>query len=299
MASKQSQAVRDLYAGWTATAARGEEQDNEAWGDLTAEPRGVDYIETDAGGVPAMWAVPKGCAEDRVILAIHGGGYVGGSLYTHRKLYAHLAKAAGARALIVTYRLAPMHTHPAQVEDTTTAYHWLLDQGVDPAHVAFTGDSAGGALAITTQLRAREQGLPLPAATMLLSPWVDLEVTSESYETNRDKDPFFFKEVVQGLVSMFLGEEGDPRDPLANPLYADLTGLGPIYIQAGDDEAPRDDSRRLDAHARKAGVDVRLDIFPEQQHTFQMAAGRAPEADEAIRRLAEWVRPNLGLAGAA
>ncbi len=295
MASKEAQAVLDVYASWTALAAKGESQDPESWGDLTAEPRGVDYLETDAGGVPAMWAVPKGCAEDRVILAIHGGGYVGGSLYTHRKLWAHLAKAVGARALIVTYRHPPAHVHPAQVEDTTTAYRWLLDQGVDPARIAFIGDSAGGALALTTQLRARELGLPLPVATMLISPWVDLEVTSESYRTNRDKDPFFHKELVQGLVALWLGENGDPKDPIANPLYADLTGLGPIYIQAGEDEGPRDDSHQLELHARKAGVDVRLEIVAEMQHTFQMMAGRAPESDDSIRRFADWVRPRLGL----
>jgi epsilon-lactone hydrolase len=278
-----------MYAGWTRAAANGEDQDNEAWGNLTTEPRGVDYTEVDAGGTPAMWAEPK----DRVLFAIHGGGYVGGSLYSHRKLYSHLAKAMGARALIVTYRHTPDHTHPAQVEDTTAAYAWLLGQGVDAARVAFVGDSVGGSLALTTQLLARDRGLPLPAATMLISPAVDLELKGASFELNRDKDPFFSKEMCQGVVSMFLGPDGNPRDPLANPLYGDLSGFGPIYIQVGDDEMPRDDSYMLDEAARKAGVDVRLDVFPDMQHTFQMMAGRAPEADEAIGKLAEWVRPHL------
>jgi len=293
--SKESQAVRAMYASWTAARLSGEQRDGEHWGDLTAEPREVDYIEAEAGGRPAMWAVPKASAQDRVLLCIHGGGFVGGSIYTHRKLFAHLAKAAGVRALIVAYRLSPAHTHPAQVNDTTSAYRWLLDQGVDAAHVAFAGDSSGGGLAITAQLRAEEQGLPRPAAAMLISPWVDMEVIGESYESNREKDAFFYAEVVRGLTAMFLGEGGSPRDPLANPLYADLAGLPPIYVQAGGDETLLDDARRLEQRARQAGVDVRLDIFPGQQHTFQMAAGRAPEADEAIRRLAEWVRPRLGL----
>lgn len=295
MPSRQSQTVREMYARWTAARMSGEPQDQESWGDLTAEPRGVDYVEVDAGGVPAMWAAPRGSAEDRVLLCLHGGGFVGGSIYTHRKMFGHLAKAAGVRALIVGYRLAPAHVHPAQLDDVTAAYRWLLDQGIGADRVAVTGDSAGGGLAITVQLRAREHGLPLPAAAMPLSPWVDMELTGRTYDTNHHKDPFFYREVVRGLVALYLGEDGDPRDPLANPLYADLAGLAPLYIQAGGDETLLDDARRLDEHAREAGVDVRLDVFAGQQHTFQMAAGRAPEADEAIRMLAAWVRPRLGL----
>lgn len=289
---------------WTAVRLAGEQPDgeqpdtdsfNDAWGSLTAEPREVDYLETEAGGLPAMWAVPKHGAEDRVLLCIHGGGFVSGSMYSHRKLFGHLAKATGARALIFDYRLVPEHTHPAPVDDATAVYRWLLDQGVDADHIAFTGDSCGGGLAITTQLRARERGLPLPAAAMPFSPWVDMEAVGKSYDTNRDRDAFFSTQVVRELAGGFLGEGGDPRDPLANPLYADLTGLGPVYIQVGGDEVLLDDARRLAEHAHTAGVDVRLDVFPDMQHTFQMAAGRAPEATEAIQRMADWVRPKLGL----
>ena len=122
-----------------------------------------------------------------------------------------------------------------------------------------------------------------------------MEVNGESFETNRDKDPFFRRELVRGLIRSFLGEAADPRDPLVNPLHADLTGLGPVYIQVGGDETLLDDGRLLNDRARKAGVDVRLDVFPGMLHTFQMAAGRAPEADDAIRRMADWVRPKLGL----
>jgi monoterpene epsilon-lactone hydrolase len=175
------------------------------------------------------------------------------------------------------------------------AYRWLLDQGTAASQVALAGDSTGAWLAVTAALRARDQGLPLPAAAMLLSPAVDMEVNGESFEANRDKDPFFRRELVRGLIRSFLGEAADPRDPLVNPLHADLTGLGPVYIQVGGDESLLDDARLLNERARKAGVDVRLDVFPGMLHTFQMAAGRAPEADDAIRRMADWVRPKLGL----
>jgi acetyl esterase/lipase len=272
-----------------------EAPDDESWGDLTAEPRGVDYLETEAGGLPAMWAVPKRASTDRVLMCIHGGGFVGGSIYTHRKMFGHLAKAAGARALLVSYHLLPEGVFPVPVDDVTNAYRWLLDQGISAGRIAFAGDSVGGWLAVTVQLRAREQGLPLPAAALLISPCVDMETTGESYETNRDSDPFFKPEVVRGIIRNFLGEGTDARDPRANPLYADLSDLGPLYIQAGGVETLADDARLLDEHARKAGVDARLDIFPDMLHTFQMAAGRAPEADDAIREMADWVRPRLGL----
>jgi epsilon-lactone hydrolase len=297
MPSKQSEAVRRRWeAARLAMVQPGfEAPDDESWGDLTAEPRGVDYLETEAGGLPAMWAVPKRASTDRVLLCIHGGGFVSGSIYTHRKMFGHLAKAAGARALLVGYHLLPEGMFPVPVDDVSNAYRWLLDQGVSAGRIAFAGDSVGGWLAVTVQLRAREQGLPLPAGALLMSPCVDMETTGESYETNRDSDPFFKQEVVRGIIRSFLGEGIDARDPRANPLYADLSGVGPVYIQAGGDEALAGDARLLDSRARKAGVDVRLDIFPGMLHTFQMAAGRAPEADDAIREMAGWVRPRLGL----
>jgi acetyl esterase/lipase len=269
--------------------------DDESWGDLTAEPRGVDYLETEAAGLPAMWAVPKAASTDRVLMCIHGGGFLGGSIYTHRKMFGHLAKAAGTRALLVSYHLLPEGVYPVPEDDVTHAYQWLLDQGISADRIAFAGDSVGGWLAVTVQLSAREQGLPLPAAALLMSPCVDLETTGESYETNQDSDPFFKRDVVRGIIRGFLGEGTDARDPRANPLYADLSGLGPLYIQAGGDETLADDARLLYEHAAKAGVDARLDIVPDMLHTFQMAAGRAPEADDAIRELAGWVRPRLGL----
>jgi monoterpene epsilon-lactone hydrolase len=301
MPSKQSEAIKRhwttarLFMDRPDNESAGERPDDESWGNLTAEPRQVDYIEVEAAGLPAMWAVPQRSVEDRVLLCMHGGGFISGTMYAHRKMFGHLAKATGVRALIFDYHLAPGHTHPSQVDEATGVYRWLLDQGISADHIAFTGDSSGGGLSITTQLRARQRGLPLPAAAMPFSPWVDMEVIGQSYATNRDRDPFFFSESVRQFAGTFLGEGGDPRDPLANPLYADLSGLGPIYIQVGADETLLDDARRLDEHAHGAGVDVRLDVFPDMLHTFQMAAGRAPEADEAIRRMADWVRLRLGL----
>jgi acetyl esterase/lipase len=195
MASKQTDELNKVYLEWVAALKANPEMPLdelrhmfEQWGRITGEPGGVDYIETDAGGVPALWAAPKNCAQDRVLLCAHGGGYVAGSMYTHRKVYAHVAKAIGCRALIVHYGRAPENVHPGPVNDMVRSYKWLLDQGIRPGHVALIGDSAGGALAVTTILRSREQSLPLPAATMPLSPWLDMEATGETFETNAARD---------------------------------------------------------------------------------------------------------------
>jgi acetyl esterase/lipase len=304
MASRESEQLKALYRGWVAALEADPEMPLdelrrlfERWGDITAEPGGVDYIEVDAGSVPAMWAVPKGCDPSRVLLCAHGGGYVVGSMYTHRKIYGHVAKAVGCRALIVHYGRAPENVHPGPVDDMVTAYKWLLDAGVQSAHVALIGDSAGGGLAITTILRARERGLPLPAASMQLSPWLDMEAKGETFETNRERDVLVTRDIIGTMAGTFLGEHGNRRDPLANPLHADLRGLPPLYIQTGADEALLTDSRDLAESARRSGVHVTLEVVPEMQHVFQFLAGTAPEADAAIARLAKWVRPHLGLGG--
>jgi acetyl esterase/lipase len=262
------------------------------WPGLTAEPGGIDYLEAEVAGLPALWAVPKGSPEDHVILAVHGGGGASGSIYTHRKLFGHLAKAAGARALLTEYRQAP---YPAPLEDTITAYRWLLGQGADARHIAVAGDSLGAGLSISAMLRAPELGLPTAAALMLMSPWVDMTVSNQTFETNRETEAFFSKEVVGALAALYLGG-ADSKDPLASPLYADLSGLPPTYIQVGGDETLLGESLQFDENARQAGVDVQVEVFPGQLHTFQMAAGYSPVSDDAIRKLAEWVRPKLGLA---
>ena len=168
MASKESFALEKLYRGWVAEMAANPNADVDElrrlfdhWGDVTAEPGGVDYIEVDAGGVPAMWALPKQADKTKVLLCSHGGGYVVGSMYTHRKLFGHLAKAVGCRALIVDYRRAPESPLPGPVNDMVTAYRWLLEsQRCTPGDIAFTGDSSGGALAVTPAHAPYLAGMP-------------------------------------------------------------------------------------------------------------------------------------------
>lgn len=300
MPSAESLYLRDLYASWL---ARMDGMDLPTMRDLfeewhlpTIEPTGVTYEETDAGGVPALWAVPvDGAAGDRVIVYTHGGGFVVGSRHSHRKLAGHLARAVGARVLVLEYRLAPEHPHPAQLEDSVRAHGWLLEQGIRPEHVATAGDSAGGNLAVSTPLRLAALGRPLPAAVLALSPWLDMELTGETIESNDATDALVKRPVLEAMRGMFLGEVGSPTDPFANPLLGDLTAFPPLYICAGGHETLLADSRRLAGLAEKAGVDVALDVVDEQQHVFPFNAGRAPEADDALRRAAAWLRPRLGL----
>ena len=300
MSSKQSQANKLHYEALAKVSAAGltpEEQiewNDIHWTALTAEPGDVDYIEADADGVQGMWVVPKNAQKDRVIFFAHGGGFVSGSMYTHRKMVGHLAKATGARALLFDYAYGHQQKFPHQLESAFTTYRWLLGQGVKPEHIAIAGDSSGAILTFGVLQLARDEGVALPAAVMVLSGWLDLALTGQSYETNREKDVFFSKAGGEWLISTFLGD-GDRRDPLASPLYADLKGLPPTYLQAGSNETLLDDSRMFAEQAKKAGVETKLDVFPGMLHTHQMMAGRAPEADDAIDRLAQWVRPKLGL----
>ena len=256
-------------------------------------PTGVDVVEVDAGGVRAEWITPHGADTDRVLMYVHGGGYVIGSMGTHTRLVGHLAKSTGCRALNLDYRLAPEHPHPAAVEDGTAAYRWLLDQGSDPANIVIGGDSAGGGLTVAIALKLRDEGLPQPAGLVPISPWIDLEGTGASMESKAEVDLLVDRDGLKLMTDMFLAGQ-DANDPLAAPLHADLTGLAPMYIQVGGDETLLDDSTRLAANAATAGLDVRLDCFPEMQHVFQMAVGNVPEADDAVARAASWMSDHMG-----
>jgi acetyl esterase/lipase len=302
MPSPESDELRAIYQSWTDRMTAAPDMDLptmrnlfEEWHIPTAEPTGVSYEEADAGGVPALWCIPAGGAADRVLLYLHGGGFVVGSIATHRKIAGHLAKAVGVRVMVIDYRRAPEHPFPAQVEDAVTAYRWLLAQGVEPGHIATTGDSAGGNLAISLVLKVRDDGLPLPAAILPMSPWLDMEHLGKTLESNAATDALVSTEILQGMSGMFLGERGSPTDPLANPLHADLKGLPPMYIAVGGHETLQDNAERFTELARVAAVDVTLEVVPEMQHVFTFSAGRAPEADTTITAMAAWVRRRLGL----
>jgi len=251
-------------------------------------PEGVSVTELVANGVPGLWIEPAGAAKDRAVLYLHGGGYVVLSARSHVRLAAGIAVSAGCPVLSLDYRLAPEHPHPAAVEDALAGYRWLLERGLAPGRIAISGDSAGGGLTVATLLAARDAALPQPVAAVPLSPWVDLEGTGESMRTKADTDLIVGLPGLSSMADAFIGS-GSKRDPLAAPIHADLRGLAPLYIQVGGDETLLDDSTRLAARAAHAGVDVRLDVFPEMQHVFQTSLGQMPEADDAVARIGAYL----------
>ena len=261
---------------------------------VTAEPTDVTYEEVDAGGVPAILAKPLGAASDRVIVHSHGGGMVAGSAHSHRKLAAHLAKAAGVHAVVVDYRRAPEYPFPAQVEDVVAVQQWLRRQGIAPGHTATAGDSAGANLAITSVLKLRDLDEPLPAGIIGFSPWIDMENLGETFVTNADTDAALNRDASEMMAGLYLGE-ASRTDPLANPLHANLSGLPPVFITAGGAEVLLDSAERFVERARAAGVDTTYECAPGQQHVHALMAGKSEEADATIANAGRWLRPLLGL----
>ncbi len=261
---------------------------------VASEPEDVSYREVKAAGRDAIWCIPPDADRDRCILYLHGGGFVVQSVHSHRKLAGHLASAANCRTLILDYRRAPEHTYPAQIEDAENAYLWLLGQGVQPSHIAFAGDSAGVCLAVSTAVRLRDKSNELPAAVVGFSPWFDLECSSTDLDV-APRDALVQRQLVEEMALTYLGGHVAATDPSANPLHADLTGLPPVYLTAGGDEALLDNGVRFADRARAAGVDVVLEVEPGQQHVYQFMAGRAPEADRSITSAGSWISQRLAL----
>lgn len=295
MASEQSDFLRALYQNWSDRMASNPEMgldDMRAlfdeWGKATLEPEAVTYKNDNIAGVEAIWALPLEADKSKVLLFTHGGGFAVGSAASHRKLAGHLAKALCAVSLILDYRLAPEHPFPAQIEDSVVVYKALLERGIKPENITTIGDSAGGNLAISSVLRFRELDLPLPGSVIAFSPWLDMELTGETLDSNEATDALVTRPVLEAMVGMFLGESGVANSPLANPLYGDFSGFPPIYINAGSVETLLDDARRVHSRVTDAGGSSTLSVVEGMQHVFPFLAGRAAEADEEIKRISAW-----------
>jgi monoterpene epsilon-lactone hydrolase len=242
-----------------------------------------------ANGVKSEWVSAPDADPGRAILYLHGGGYVIGSINTHRSLAARLSRAAKARVLVIDYRLAPEHPFPAAVDDSVAAYRWMLAQGLKASRIAVSGDSAGGGLTAATLVAIRDAKLPVPAAGALLSPWVDMEGIGESMTSKDSVDPMVHKDGLLGMAKAYLGGQ-NPRTPLAAPLYADLAGLPPLLIQVGTAETLLDDASRFAERAKKAGVNVTYEPWENMIHVFQLFAPMLDEGQQAIDKIGAFVR---------
>lgn len=252
-------------------------------------PPEVKVERSVAPTAPAEWLRPPSAADGRVVLYLHGGGYVLGSPRSHRHLAAAIAGAAGASALLLDYRCAPEHRFPAAVDDATAAYRWLVDQGVAPGRMVIAGDSAGGGLTVATLVALRDAGAPLPAAGVCISAWVDLTCSGGSYRTKADADPIVRRAGVEEMARAYLAGV-DARTPLASPLFADLHGLPPLLIHVGSDEVLLDDSMQLAERARAAGVDTTLEVWDRMVHVWHWFLPMLEEAQSAVDAIGTFAR---------
>ena len=276
--SREPRSLAEQRVGFEQFAARPVERD-------------VKVTRVLLGGVPALRLEPSGAA-DAELLYLHGGGYVIGSARSGAGLAAELARRTHAVAQTLDYRLAPEHPFPAALQDALAAYRALLDAGHEAQRLVVAGDSAGGGLALALLVSARDEGLPLPAAAVVMSPWVDLTLSGESLHTKEVDDAIFDAADIAEYASRYVGDH-DPADPRVSPLLADLSGLPPLLVQVGTNEVLLDDATRLAARAAAAHVDVTLEVYARAPHVFRHFAGRLDEADRALDRAGRFLSRSL------
>ena len=261
---------------------------------VSAQPLPAEVTVTAAtlGGVPTAEITVDGIEPRHVVLYFHGGVYVIGDAFLAAELASQVGRRTDARVISVDYRLAPEHPYPAAVDDALAAYEALLETGVAPSDVTFAGESAGGGLAIATMANARDHGLPLPAAGYLMSPYVDLTLSGTTIDTRAKVDPLLSRELLEPRVTDYTSGQ-DPALALISPLFADLSGLPPLIIQAGTHEVLLDDALRLARQAATADVEVTLDITPGVPHVFQAYHGFLDEGAAALDRAGQFLSAHL------
>ncbi len=252
-------------------------------------PPEVKVERVTAPVASAEWLRPPSAEAGRVVLYLHGGGYVIGSPRSHRHLAAAIAGAAGASALSLDYRRAPEDPFPAAVDDAAACYHWLLEQGIAPGRIVIAGDSAGGGLTVATLVALKDARVPLPAGGVCISPWVDLTFSGASYETKSAVDPIVRRPGIDEMARAYLGKT-DPRTPLASPVFADLRGLPPLLIHVGSDEVLLDDAVQLALRAKAAGVSATLEVWDRMIHVWHWFLPMLEEADTAVQGIGRFCR---------
>ena len=253
-------------------------------------PANITFTRVDVDGVPAELIEVKNSG-DGIIHYLHGGAYALGSPHVHREFLSRLARACCCKVLAIDYRLAPEHPFPAALEDSITAYRWLISGGYDPSSIVIAGDSAGGGLAIATLLSLRDRAIPLPACAVCLSPWVNLAATGGTHHHNND--PILNAEILAHFARLYAGQT-DPRNPLISPIFGDLKGLPPILIHAGTNEILFDQITQFHEKARQAGVEVVLEFWEDLFHVFQIVP-ILPEAKQSLDNIATFIAGKMYL----
>ena len=246
-----------------------------------------------ADGVYALWVTTKDSDPNKRILYFHGGGYVIGSIRGYLPLASHLSKATGASVLLIDYSLSPENIFPAAVDDAKRAYNWMLDNGPEGEErykkAFISGDSAGGGLSVATTLAIIDDNGILPNAIMPISPWVEMDPVSQSYEDNKELDPFVSKDGIAWFSSVYVPNENERKNPYASPLYGDFKDFPPMLIQVGTREVLLDDSKKLNEKAKSDGCDVEIQIWDDMVHIFQGFAPYLPEANEALESISKFI----------
>ncbi|MBN1184451.1 MAG: alpha/beta hydrolase [Bacteroidales bacterium] len=256
-------------------------------------PPGVTIEPVNIDGINAEWLKPEGAPENKLILYIHGGGYVSGSCSDHRAFVSKFAKFTGISNLIYEYRLAPEHPFPAAIDDSIKVYHWVLSSGYKPENIVFTGESAGGGLCLALLLALKEKNIPLPAAAIAISPWTDLTCSSDSYTTKNKVSPAPLNSWI--VFSKYYAGDHETTNPLISPLFGNLKGLPPLFINSGVDDELYDDGEKFYIKAKEAGVDVTFRAGMGMVHCYPLLAPMFNEATDAMEEIVAFTKCHLNL----
>jgi acetyl esterase/lipase len=258
---------------------------------FTKIPEGVTIKEQVIDGIKSEWLIPETANPEKVIMYVHGGGYVSGSCNDHRGLIAKFAKYTGIQNLLYEYRLAPEYPFPAALDDSVKVYKWLLAEGFKPENILIAGESAGGGLCLAILLALKEQGIPMPVAAVAISPWTDLTCSSDSYRTRNKKSlaPLYSWTV---FSNHYVGNDKH-NNPLISPLFGDLTGLPPIFINSGESDELFEDGEKFYLKAKEAGVDIQFRAGKNMVHCYPVLAPMFKEATEAMNEIVAFIRKHM------
>jgi epsilon-lactone hydrolase len=256
---------------------------------LSRVPKGVEIEKIDIDGILAVWIRPSNVDSDKVVLHLHGGGYVTGGIDSHQIMCIPMAQSLQLNMLLPEYRLAPEHPFPAALDGALKVYRWLLAQGYKPGDIILSGDSAGGGLSVATVLALRDAAVPLPAAVVCMSPWTDLTLKGQSYITQAETEVMLKTDVLREWALCYT-DEANLGNPLISPVYADFHGFPPLLIQVGSEEILLDDARLLAEKAKADGVDVTLKVWDGLWHVWHALGNLIPESRQAFEEIGGFIR---------